>query len=142
VDELRAAPARWETILDIDALAEREGVKWTFKGASCLPPEHARCLVRLSPEGGDAVEVRELVMDTRTFVDPEAGGFHLPEAKTDVAWIDADTIFVATDFGEGSLTTSGYPRVVKIWRRGCSRRTRRASRSGRGGTSATRRWTS
>jgi prolyl oligopeptidase len=118
VDELRAAPARWETILDIDALAEREGVKWTFKGASCLPPEHARCLVRLSPEGGDAVEVRELVMDTRTFVDPEAGGFHLPEAKTDVAWIDADTIFVATDFGEGSLTTSGYPRVVKIWRRG------------------------
>ena len=34
------------------------------------------------------------------------------------SWIDADTIFVSTDFGEGSMTDSGYPRIVKRWKRG------------------------
>jgi prolyl oligopeptidase len=27
-------------------------------------------------------------------------------------------VFVGTDFGEGSLTSSGYPRTVRIWKRG------------------------
>src|SRR5690606_38511948 len=45
-------------------------------------------------------------------------GFTLAEAKSDVSWIDRDHLYVGTDFGEGSLTTSGYPRIVKRWTRG------------------------
>jgi len=59
--------------------------------------------------------VREFDVMERRFV-PD--GFNLPEAKSDVAWIDRDTLFVGTDFGPGSLTESGYPRIVKEWRRG------------------------
>ena len=45
-------------------------------------------------------------------------GFFLPEAKSQVDWVDRDTLFVGTDFGPGSLTTSGYPRIAKLWKRG------------------------
>jgi prolyl oligopeptidase len=115
LDELRKPQPKWETVLDIDALSAREGKQWVFKSMSCLPPENRRCLVSLSPGGGDAVEVREFDAGTLRFVE---GGFLLPTAKTSVAWIDRDHLFVATDFGEGSLTDSGYARIVKIWARG------------------------
>ena len=29
-----------------------------------------------------------------------------------------DALYVGTDFGPGSLTASGYPRIVKEWKRG------------------------
>ena len=32
--------------------------------------------------------------------------------------MDADTVLVTTDFGEGTMTDSGYPRTVRLWRRG------------------------
>jgi prolyl oligopeptidase len=115
LDELRKPEPRWETVLDIDALSAREGKRWVFKSMSCLPPENTRCLVSLSPGGGDAVEVREFDAETLRFVE---GGFFLPTAKTSVAWIDRDHLFVATDFGEGSLTDSGYARMVRMWTRG------------------------
>ena len=105
----------WETVLDVDALAAAEGVNWVYKGASCLGPADRRCLVRLSRGGADAVETREFDTAAKAFVE---GGFFLPEAKGGAAWIDEDTLLVATDFGEGSMTTSGYPRVVKRWVRG------------------------
>ena len=105
----------WETLLDIDALGEVEGVNWAYSGSSCLEPEGRRCLVRLSRGGADAVETREFDVETRRFVE---GGFVLPEAKGATAWVDENTVLVATDFGDGSMTTSGYPRVVKRWRRG------------------------
>ncbi|HPC83012.1 MAG TPA: prolyl oligopeptidase family serine peptidase [Thermoanaerobaculaceae bacterium] len=108
------APA-WETVLDIDALARAEGVPWVYKGSTCLGPEERLCLVSLSRGGADSIEQREFDAARKAFVD---GGFFLPEAKSTAAWKDADTLWVATDFGEGSLTTSGYPRVVKEWRRG------------------------
>jgi len=108
------APA-WETVLDIDALDKVEGKQWVFKGGDCLPPAYARCLVSLSRGGGDAVEIRELDTASKAFV---PGGFLVPEAKSRVSWKDADTVWLGTDFGEGSLTTSGYPRIVKQWRRG------------------------
>jgi prolyl oligopeptidase len=111
---LSGAPA-WETVLDIDALAAAENVNWSYGGASCLAPEYRRCLVRLSRGGADAVEVREFDVETRRFVE---GGFFLPEAKQSVAWRDLDALLVATDFGEGTTTTSGYARVAKLWRRG------------------------
>jgi prolyl oligopeptidase len=105
----------WETVLDIDALASDEGVPWAYGGATCLPPDHRRCLVRLSRGGADAVEVREFDMDTRQFI---GDGFFLPEAKQTVAWVDGDALLVATDFGEGSMTTSGYARIARLWQRG------------------------
>jgi prolyl oligopeptidase len=105
----------WETVLDIDALARDEGVPWAYGGATCLPPDHRRCLVRLSRGGADAVEVREFDMDTRQFL---GDGFFLPEAKQSIAWVNGDAILVATDFGEGSMTTSGYARIARLWQRG------------------------
>jgi prolyl oligopeptidase len=92
----------WETVLDLDALADSESENWVWKGAKILPPEHRLALVSLSRGGGDAVVVREFDTEARAFVN---GGFDVPEAKSDVAWKDANTIWVATDFGEGSLTT-------------------------------------
>jgi prolyl oligopeptidase len=114
-DEYLAGDPAWETVLDIDALARAEDVPWAFGGASCRPPEYRQCLVRLSRGGADAVEVREFDMTTRQFVD---GGFFLPEAKQTVAWVDGDALLVATDFGEGTMTTSGYARMAKLWQRG------------------------
>ncbi len=115
VAEFRNEAPRWETVLDIDALAQAEEKPWAFGGAVWLPPENRRCLIRLAPGGGDAVEVREFDAGQKAFV---AGGFFLPTAKSRVAWRDADTLYVATDFGPGSLTQSGYPRRVKTWSRG------------------------
>jgi prolyl oligopeptidase len=106
---------QWELLLDLDALASEEGENWVWAGARCLPPQHDRCLLSLSRGGGDAVIVREFEIGTRRFV---PGGFTVPEAKTSIGWIDRDTVHVGTDFGPGSLTSSGYPRIVKEWKRG------------------------
>ena len=105
----------WETVLDIDALAALEGVPWAFGGATCLAPAYERCMVSLSRGGADAAEVREFDLEAARFIDD---GFFIPEAKSSVAWKGPDTLLVATDFGDGSLTTSGYPREVRIWARG------------------------
>ncbi len=107
----------WETVLDIDALAQAEGANWVYKGSTCLPPDERLCLISLSDGGKDAVTIREFDSQTHAFVD---GGFTLPESKGGVAWIDRDTLLIARDFGPGSLTTSGYPMVLKILKRGQS----------------------
>ena len=105
----------WDVIIDLDALAEAEGESWVWHGASCLPPEYDRCLISLSPGGTDADVVREFDVSDRAFVE---GGFALELAKSQTSWIDIDHIFVGTDFGEGSLTDSGYARIAKRWTRG------------------------
>ncbi|MBT2439466.1 S9 family peptidase [Streptomyces sp. ISL-36] len=105
----------WEVLLDVDALAAAEGEKWVWAGARVRHPDCDRALVRLSRDGGDAVVVREFDLATRTFVED---GFQVGEAKTRIGWIDADHVFIGTDFGPGSLTDSGYPRTVRRWRRG------------------------
>jgi prolyl oligopeptidase len=115
LEEYRKDRPAWEILLDVDALGEAEGESWVWEGAALLRPEYRLALVELSRGGADAAVVREFDLETREFVD---GGFALPEAKSYVSWIDADRIFVGTDFGEGSMTTSGYPRIVKEWRRG------------------------
>ncbi len=104
----------WEVLLDLDALADEEGENWVLGGIESLPFDHDRVLVLLSRGGADAVEVREFDLQMRAFV---AGGFALPEAKVRLAWVDRDTLLVGTDFGPGSLTDSGYPRLIKRWRR-------------------------
>ena len=115
MDEYRKAEPKWETVLDIDALDKAENTNWVYKGANCLYPDYNRCLVSLSHGGADAVEVREFDMATKSFV---KDGFFLPESKTDSDWRDKDTLYIGTDFGPGSMTTSGYPRIVKEWKRG------------------------
>jgi prolyl oligopeptidase len=115
LDEYRKPLPAWETVLDLDALARDEAENWVWAGVTFLEPHGTRCLVSLSRGGGDAHVVREFDVAARAFV---ADGFTLPEAKTSAGWIDRDTLFVATDFGPGSMTASGYPRIVKAWRRG------------------------
>lgn len=105
----------WDIVLDLDALAKEEGENWVWAGSSCLWPDYDRCLISLSRGGADANIVREFDVPTRTWVE---GGFELEEAKSDLGWIDADQVYVATDFGEDSMTESGYPRIVKKWTRG------------------------
>ncbi len=115
LDQYRRDEPEWDVLLDVDALNGAEGENWVWSGATMLRPGYDRCLVRLSRGGADAVVVREFDLLGRVFVED---GFTLPEAKSDVDWIDADRIYVGTDFGPGSLTWSGYPRIVKLWRRG------------------------
>ncbi|MCU0241500.1 MAG: S9 family peptidase, partial [Vicinamibacteria bacterium] len=111
----RSAQPEWETLLDIDVLSKQEQQPWVFKGGAILPPDNRLCLVSLSKGGGDAAEVREFDTAAKAFV---KDGFFLPAAKSRVAWRDADTLWVATDFGPGALTSSGYPRLIKLWQRG------------------------
>ncbi len=115
LDEYRKDEPAWETVLDLDKLAEAENENWVWKGVDFQEPGYERCLISLSRGGADATVVREFDVTTGAFVED---GFFLPEAKSRVAWRDLDSVFVATDFGEGSLTDSGYPRIVKQWRRG------------------------
>ena len=115
LEEYRSPKPRWETVLDLDALAEAEGENWVWAGADCLRPDYSRCLISLSRGGADANVTREFDMATRSFV---ADGFSRPEAKGGMQWIDRDNVYVFTDFGDGSMTESGYPRIVKQWRRG------------------------
>ena len=101
-------------LLDIDALAAAESANWVFKGVETLKGS-ARCMVSLSDGGRDASVWREFDVRAKRFVN---GGFDLPAAKTSLAWVDHDTLLVATDWGEGTMTESGYPFVVKQWKRG------------------------
>lgn len=117
LDSYRTDTPQWETLIDVGALAEAEGVDWVWKGASCLPPDETRCLISLSDGGKDAVVVREFDTTTKTFV---LGGFSLPEGKHRISWLDRDTLLIATDFGVGTLTESGYPFIVKTLTRGQS----------------------
>lgn len=113
---LRDEP-EWDVLVDLDAVAEEEGENWVWSGAQVLRPDQTRALISLSRGGADASVIREFDLVERRFVSgPDS--FELPEAKTDIGWIDADTVYVGSDFGDGSLTDSGYPRLAKKWRRG------------------------
>ncbi len=115
LEEFRKAQPPWETVLDLDALAKLEAENWVWGGANCLGPDYQRCLISLSRGGADAKVVREFDSHAKVFI---KDGFHLAEAKSDATWIDADQLYVGTDFGPGSMTTSGYPRIIKLWKRG------------------------
>ncbi len=113
--EYRKAQPKWEVVMDLDAIAKAENENWVFKGSQCRQPEHDRCIINLSRGGADAVTIREFDLKTKQFV---KDGFALPESKMNVAWRDKNTLFIGTDFGAGSMTDSGYPRIVKEWTRG------------------------
>jgi prolyl oligopeptidase len=120
LEEYRKDDPAWDTIIDLDALNAAEGENWVWHGAECLKPQapngaYERCLVALSRGGADADVTREFDLSTKQWVED---GFFRPEAKGGLGWIDRDTVYVFTDFGDGSMTPSGYPRIVKQWKRG------------------------
>lgn len=116
MEQYRKAEPEWEVLLDLDQIAEQEDENWVWRGASLLRPDFRHCLITLSRGGADATVTREFDMQTRQIV-PD--GFARPESKGGMDWIDRDHVYIYTDFGAAdSMTTSGYPRVVKRWRRG------------------------
>jgi len=126
-ESYRQAHPEWEVLIDVDALNTAEGENWVWHGADCLEPENpggpwTRALVSLSRGGADADVTREFDLIAKRWIgdgiDESEAGFGRPEAKGGMSWIDRDTVFVYTDFGDGSLTSSGYPKRVKRWRRG------------------------
>ena len=118
LESYRSDNPAWETVLDVDALAEAEGREWVYKGYQCLPPEERLCMVALSDGGEDATVLREFDMATGSFVE---NGFVLDEkSQGGVQWVDKDTLLVSRDFGEGTLTESQYPRTTRVWKRGTS----------------------
>ncbi|MGO1683820.1 MAG: prolyl oligopeptidase family serine peptidase [Brachybacterium sp.] len=122
LDSYRSEDPEWEILLDIDALNEAEGEDWVWHGARLLRPQegepYRHALIDLSHGGSDADVTREFDLETLSFVPPADGGFERPEAKGSLSWIDADTVWATTDFGEGTMTSSGYARQARIWRRG------------------------
>ncbi len=117
LEEYQKREPAWEVILDLDKLAEEEKENWVWKSASLLRPDYDRALISLSRGGADADVTREFDMTSRTFV---KDGFSRPESKGSMDWIDRDHVFIQTDFGAGSMTESGYPRIAKRWKRGTS----------------------
>ena len=114
-ESYRAARPDWETILDFDRLAAEEGTDWVFGYAQCLWPDYERCLVQMSPDGGDAVEIREFDIRTKSFV---TDGFFSPVSKSSFAWLDRDTVIVSAAYTPDEQTVSGYPRTIKVLKRG------------------------
>src|SRR2546430_7111924 len=125
-DYANAAPD-WDILLDLDRLGADEHANWVWESAE-WPPSLNRCLLHLSRGGGDAVVVRELDLAARAFV---KDGFQLAEAKSAVTYLDEDTVLFGTDFGPGSMTASGYPRIVKLWKRGAPQSQARTIYEGR-----------
>ncbi len=107
----------WETILDLDAMQKKDSIKWVFKGADGLFPDYNRFMISLSKGGGDAVITREFDVRKKQFIE---NGFSLAESKGNAEYVNHDQLIVATNFGEGSMTSSGYPSKVKMWKRGTS----------------------
>jgi len=115
LEEYRKTEPVWETVIDLDAVATADKENWVWKGADCRYPAWDRCLVNLSRGGADAVVIKEFDLNTKQFV---ADGFTLPEGHNEVTWQGKDAVFVGTDFGPGSMTETGYPRISKLWQRG------------------------
>ncbi len=115
LDEYRKDAPAWETVLDLDSLARAEKENWVWREVDPLPPDYTRCLISLSRGGADATVVREFDLATRSFV---TGGFSIPESKSTLSWIGRDSTYVAAAFDSSTMTASGYPRVVEVWRRG------------------------
>jgi prolyl oligopeptidase len=117
LDSYTSGQPVWETLLDIDEISKKDDIKWVYKGSDGLYPDYNRFLIQLSKGGGDAIVTKEFDVNKKQFVED---GFYIDESKGGASYVDENTLIVATDFGEGTMTTSGYPRQVKLWKRGTS----------------------
>lgn len=115
LEEFRGQNPKWDVLLDIDKLAAEENEDWILTGIQTPPGAHPRAMLSLSRGGSDAATLREFDISAKAFV---TGGFALPEAKGGAGWFDADTLLLASAYGEGMATTSGYGRTIRLWRRG------------------------
>lgn len=114
VNYINGNPA-WETLLDIDELSKKDNIEWVYKGAAGLYPKYNRFIIYLSNGGGDASVKREFDADTRSFVE---NGFYMDAAKEQAEYVDENTLIVSIAAAKGTMTTSGYSRQVKLWKRG------------------------
>ncbi len=115
LEEYRKPAPNWETVLDLDALGAAEKENWVWEGANVLSPADVRCLISLSRGGADASVVREFDLVKKAFV---TDGFVLSESKSNLGWIDPDHCYLGVAFDSSTMTTSGYPRIIKEWKRG------------------------
>jgi len=134
-----SASTEWTTVLDLDELGKKDGISWVWKGyvplsrsldeksgyqkateTSPAKGRVTRVLLNLSRGGADATHLKEFDLLTETFVDADGDdqGFALPEGKTRARYKSRDVLLVGADTGEGSLTSSGYPRTCREWKRG------------------------
>jgi len=122
LDEYRKQEPAWETVLDVDALGEADGVSWVWAGSTVLDEGPGvrtdRVILSLSRGGSDATVAREFDLDKKAFVPAAEQGFELPEGKSDFCYKDRDTLLVGGVFGEAEMTSSGYPRTLHEWTRG------------------------
>lgn len=131
INEYKKPHCEWDLLLDVDLLPEeaqwralsdsdsKRHVKnphdhWVFKGAIHAPDDNTAMVV-LSLGGTDASIFREFDVNKKCFV---KGGFELKESNSRVSWCNKDSLWVGTKSGQTSLTLSGNPRTVKLWKRG------------------------
>jgi prolyl oligopeptidase len=109
----------WTTVLDVAELRKREGIPFELQtyslGSDCLAPDYERCLLRLSPGGGDEVEIREFDVGKGAFV---ADGFKVGKSRAFVEWMGRDKVLVAHALGDAPKTLAGWPASVGLWKRG------------------------
>lgn len=109
----------WSTVLDVAELRKREGIPFELQtynlGTDCLAPDYERCLLRLSPGGGDEVEIREFDLGKGAFV---ADGFKVGKSRAFVEWMGRDQVLVAHTLGNAPKTLAGWPASVGLWKRG------------------------
>jgi len=115
LEEYSKEQPKWEDLLSVDNLSALEEKNWVYKGSNCFDGNYDRCLLSLSDGGKDAIEMREWNHYTQSFVE---NGFVIPESRTGISWKDINNINIATNWGEDSLTESGYPYIVKSLQRG------------------------
>ncbi len=84
-DSYRDPSPEWETILDVDKLAQVDSENWVFQGdiPSSDMGDIRRAMIATSRGGSDATVWREYDTISQSFVE---GGFVIPQAKTRLAW--------------------------------------------------------
>ena len=113
------APGEWRLALDVDALRVAEvkpyELHWYSAKDTCLAPAFDRCLLMLSPGGGDQVELREFDLLKAQFV---KDGFRTAAGRTQAAWLSRDRVLIAHTAAHEPLTVAGWPSAVHLWSRG------------------------
>ena len=112
-------PETWRDVIDVDAFGKAEGkayeLRFDASRLSCSPGGYTRCILQLSPGGGDEDELREFDLDTGSFV---ADGFRTPASRTMAAWLNDDTLLLEHTANGARTLSTGWARDVSVWKRG------------------------